>query len=104
MTSNKMQTISIVIFTICIIVFAVLMPITGKDTVTVEYTTTEDIEVPVRTMEDVSVKPTTQEQWGAVPGAFDSTFTTEISIFAYGERSSSASINEHPQETLHANL
>jgi hypothetical protein len=35
MPSNKLQTISIVIFTVCLIVFAVLMPILGKETVTV---------------------------------------------------------------------
>jgi hypothetical protein len=54
-------------------------------------------------MESVTVEPATQEQWGAVPGAFDSSFTTEISIFAYGERSSS-SVNEHPLEALRADL
>lgn len=54
-------------------------------------------------MEPVTVEPATQEQWGAVPGEFNSTFTTEISIFAYGERSSS-SANEHPLEALRADL
>jgi hypothetical protein len=55
-------------------------------------------------METVTVEPATEDQWGAVPGDFNSTFTTEISIFAYGERSSSSSVNEHPLEALRADL